>query len=60
MMVMFVVTLVVMSLGCSRNRHEHGDRENRRAERKQHLLHWYLLNASGSRRTVASIYRPWL
>jgi hypothetical protein len=40
MMVMFVVTLVVMSLGCSRNRHEHRDRENRRAERKQHLLHW--------------------
>jgi hypothetical protein len=42
MMVMFVVTPVVMSLGCCRNRHEHGNRENRRAERKQHLLHWYI------------------
>jgi hypothetical protein len=34
-----VVTLVVVSLSRSRNRHEHGDREYRRAKRIQHLLH---------------------
>ena len=40
MMVMLVMTLVVMGLGRGRDRHQHGDREQCRAERKQHLLHW--------------------
>jgi hypothetical protein len=39
MMVMLVVTPMVMGLSRRRDRHQHGDREQRRAEREQHFLH---------------------
>jgi hypothetical protein len=34
----FVVTLVVMGLGRSRDRHQHSDCKYRRAKRNEHLL----------------------
>jgi hypothetical protein len=56
MMVPVVPVMMMMGLCRRRDRHQHGDRKQHRAERKQHFLHgnvsWY---AIGSRRTVILI-----
>lgn len=40
MMMVMVALVMVMRLGRRRDRHQHRDCEQRRAEREQHLLHF--------------------